>query len=42
MRDLALRTGFRTYQLDAQDDDWKEKIIARAEEVKRLTEYEQE
>lgn len=28
--------GFRTYQLDAQDDDWKEKIIARAEEIKRL------
>ena len=28
--------GFRTYQLDAQDDDWKEKIIRRAEEVKRL------
>ncbi len=29
--------GFRTYQLDAQDDDWKEKIIARAEEIRRLT-----
>lgn len=28
--------GFRTYQLDAQDDDWKEKIIQRAEEIKRL------
>ena len=28
--------GFRTYQLDAQDDDWKEKIIERAEQVKRL------
>lgn len=28
--------GFRTYQLDAQDDDWAEKIIRRAEEVKRL------
>ena len=27
--------GFRTYQLNAQDDDWKEKIIARAEEIKR-------
>lgn len=32
--------GFRTYQLDAQDDDWKEKIIARAEQVKKLTGYE--
>ena len=29
--------GFRAYQLDAQDDDWKEKIIARAEQVKKLT-----
>ncbi len=28
--------GFRTYHLDAQDDDWKEKITARAEEIKRI------
>lgn len=28
--------GFRTYQLDAQDDDWKDKIIRRAEEIRRL------
>ena len=28
--------GFRTYQLDAQDDEWEEKIIRRAEEIKRL------
>ena len=28
--------GFRTYQLYAQDDDWKEKVIARAEEVRKL------
>ena len=27
--------GFEAYQLDAQDDDWKEKVITRAEEVKR-------
>ena len=27
--------GFDAYQLDAEDDSWKEKIIARAEEVKR-------
>lgn len=33
--------GYRTYQLDAQDDDWKEKIIARADEVKRLIANEQ-
>ena len=25
--------GFETYQLDAEDDAWKEKVIARAEEV---------
>ncbi len=28
--------GFRAYQLNAQDDDWVEKIIARAEEIKRI------
>ena len=28
--------GFRTYQLDAQDDDWQEKIIRRAGEIRRL------
>ena len=28
--------GFKTYHLDAQDDDWKEKIIARAEQIKKL------
>jgi len=28
--------GFRTYQLDAQDDDWKEKIINRAGEIRKL------
>ena len=33
--------GFRTYQLDAQDDDWKVKIIARADEVKKLIANEQ-
>ncbi len=27
--------GFDAYQLDAQDDDWKEKIIAKAGEVKK-------
>ena len=27
--------GFQTYQLDAQDDDWKEKIIARVEQIIR-------
>ena len=33
---LGPQYGFRTYQLDAQDDEWKEKIIARAEEVRKL------
>ena len=26
--------GFEAYQLEAQDDAWKEKVIARAEEIK--------
>ena len=30
--------GFRAYHLDAQDDDWKEKIIARADEIRKLEE----
>ena len=33
---LGRQYGFSTYQLDAQDDKWKEKIIARAEQIKRL------
>ena len=33
---LGPQYGFRTYQLYAQDDDWKEKIIARAEQVRKL------
>ena len=32
---LGNQYGFKTYHLDAQDDDWKEKIIARADEIKR-------
>ena len=28
--------GFRTYQLDAQDDDWKDKILRRAEQIRRM------
>ena len=28
--------GFHTYQLDAEDANWKEKIIAKAEEVRRM------
>ena len=33
---LGRTYGFHAYQLDAQDDDWKEKIIARAAEVRQL------
>ena len=33
---LGPQYGFRAYQLDAQDDDWAEKIIARADEIRRL------
>ena len=27
--------GYNVYQLEAQDDDWKEKIIARAEQIRK-------
>lgn len=27
--------GFNVYQLEAQDDDWKEKIIARADSIRK-------
>ncbi|MBR7074113.1 MAG: HAD family hydrolase [Oscillospiraceae bacterium] len=30
--------GFNVYQLDAQDDNWKEKVIARADEIRRREE----
>ena len=30
------RYGYYAYQLDAQDDDWAEKIIARAEAIKKM------
>ena len=28
--------GFRAYQLNAQDDDWAQKIIDRAEQIRRI------
>ena len=37
---LGRQYGFRTYQLEAQDDNWKEKIIAQAEKIKRMQEKE--
>ena len=33
---LGKQYGYRTYQLEAQDDEWAEKIIARAEEIRIL------
>ena len=33
---LGSQYGFRTYQLDAQDDDWKSKIIDRAQQIEKL------
>ncbi len=33
---MGRQYGYHTSQLEAQDDDWKEKIIARAEEIKRI------
>lgn len=37
---MGRQYGYRTYQLNAQDDEWKEKIISRAEEIRKL-EFEQ-
>ena len=31
--------GFRVYQLEAQDDDWKEKIIAQADRIRKLEHF---
>ena len=33
---LGPQYGFKAYRLDAQDDDWKEKIIQRAEQIRSL------
>jgi hypothetical protein len=35
---LGRQYGFEAYQLEAEDDDWKEKVIARAEEIKHRME----
>ena len=35
---LGRQYGYNVYQLNAQDDDWKEKIIARADEIRRREE----
>jgi hypothetical protein len=31
--------GFRAYQLNADDDDWKEKIIAEADRIRKLENF---
>lgn len=31
--------GFRAYQLNADDDNWKEKIIERAEKIRKMEGY---
>ena len=33
---VARQYGFRAYPLNAQDDDWKEKVIAYAEKIRNL------
>ncbi len=33
---LGRQYGYHAYQLDAPDDEWKEKIIARAAEIRKI------
>ena len=33
---LGSQYGYSTYRLNAQDDDWEDKIVARAEEIRKL------
>ena len=33
--------GFRAYQLDAQDDDWKEKILAQADRIRKMEHFDE-
>ena len=33
---LGPQYGFHTYRLDAQDDSWKDRIIARAEQIRKM------
>ena len=35
---LGRQYGFEAYQLDAQDDDWKEKVLERAQQIRRRNE----
>lgn len=38
---LGRQYGYNVYQLNAQDDDWKEKIIAQADRIRRRESGEQ-
>lgn len=38
---LGKQYGYNVYQLNAQDDDWKEKIIAQADRIRRRESGEQ-
>ena len=38
---MGRQMGFNVYQLDADDDSWKEKVIARADEIRRREELSQ-
>lgn len=33
---LGRQYGYNTYQLEAQDDEWKEKILSRAEQIRNM------
>lgn len=33
---LGRQYGYNTYQLEAQDDEWKEKILNRAEQIRNM------
>ena len=35
----AVQYGYHAYRLDAQDDDWKDKIIARAAQIKKARHF---
>jgi len=38
---LGRAYGFQAYQLDAQDDEWKEKIIERANQARKLRQHDE-
>lgn len=34
---MGRQYGYNTYQLEAEDDNWKEKIIERAEQIRKMS-----